>query len=110
MLFVPGKEPDRAIDPGTGIPAGIGLVRVAGDHKELIFALYEPWIQVDIKICIAIRAESGFLTVDPDFRIMIDALEFQRKLLFTKRLRKDKRLPVFVIPALEISNIAFPKA
>ena len=102
----------RAIDAGTGVPAGIGLVGIAGNDLNGVFPGMEKAIQLHIKIGVAVRAESGLLAVDEHLCLAVYALKFQH-IVPGKLLRGH--IPFFcidIVPSLKPADIqsAFGKS
>ena len=78
-----GRSPQlhRAVDARAGIPPGIGLIRIPGDHLNGVFTGAQEGIQLHIEIGIAIRAEGSFLSIDEHLRLPINTLKFQDMIL-----------------------------
>ena len=106
VLPLPHPQPHGAVDAGAGIPPGVGLVGVAGNHRQLVFPLPEPGVQVHVKVGVAIGAVSGLLAVEPHLGIAVHALKFQGEVLVPQRFGQGEHLAVFVVPAGEPGHIA----
>ena len=102
----------RAIDASAGVPAGIGLVGIAGNDLNGVFPGMEKAIQLHIKIGVAIGAESGLFAVHKYFRLAVYTLKFQH-IVPGKLLRGH--IPFFcidIVPPLKPADIqsAFGKS
>ena len=110
MLLSGGPEPDRAEDARAGIPAGIGLVGVAGDDQQLVLPFLQGAVQLRVEIGVAVGPGGDLLSVEPDLGVVIHALEFQDQLLPGQVLRQGKELAIFVVAALEPADVALAQA
>ena len=77
VLLVTCPEVYRTVDACSGIPAAVWLIRISCDHTDLIlcFIFQKPFC-IYIKICIAIRSVRCFRSININFRIVINTLEF----------------------------------
>ena len=110
MLFRAGPEPDRTENAGAGIPAGVGLICVAGNDPQLIFALAQGAVQRHIEIGIAVGALGNLLTVEIDLGVMVNAFKLQSQCLSLLLVCERKSFPVFIVAAFKPADIALAKA
>ena len=104
-------EPDRPVDPGTGIPAAVGLVGIEGLYKDLIlFAVPEIFRSVHIEIGVPVRSLTGPDAIDIHFSVMINALELQDLCLALIFRRHIYDFAVFVIIPRIVTDIPLPDA
>ncbi len=96
---------DRAVDAGAGVPAGVGLVGVAGDDLDGVLALAQIFVAVHIEIGVAIGAEGRLLPVDADLRLAVDALELQHRVAPRFRGGEGKAFGIQVIEALKPAHV-----
>ena len=102
----------RAIDASAGVPAGIGLVGVAGNDLNGVFTGMNEAIQLHIKIGVAIGAESGLFAVHEYLSLAVYALKFQHIVLGKLLLGHIPFFCIDVVPSLKPADIqsAFGKS
>jgi len=77
MQFIGNCQPGVPVDPGAGIPAAIRLVGIVDSHRHHIFAAkIQVRGDVVIKTDVAVRPLSEVSPVNPDFAVLVDAVEF----------------------------------
>ena len=77
VLLIACPKIYRTIDAGSGVPAAVWLIRISCDHTDLILCLiFQKPFCIYIKICITIRSVCCFCSININFRIVINTLEF----------------------------------
>ena len=74
----PGPEPDRAVDPRTGIPAGIRLIEILAVDPDHVFPVDQERVRVDEEGQVTICCPTGKPVVEIDPRIFIHAFKLQQ--------------------------------
>ena len=101
VCFRAHPQGDRAVDARAGIPAAVGLVGVAGDHLQHVFGVKVQLPgQVCLEVGVAVGVERQLLAVEPDFGVVVHALEFQHKGLALQGCIRGEAFFVKVIIAL----------
>ena len=72
---VGGDEADLAVDAGSGVPAGGGLLRVVDADGDDVFAGVEVVGEVVVEADVAVGAVAEELSVDVDVGVGHDAVE-----------------------------------
>ena len=101
MLFPRRPQLDRTVQSRAGIPPAVGLIGVASNHPQFVIPCAQKRRTIHIKIGIPVGTERRLLAVQPDLRVVIDALKFQnmriRQLVFS---HSQGALILIVIPLI----------
>ena len=105
-MFLPAcPEPYRAVNACAGIPTGVRLVSIAGNHGKFIFTGFQMRLKVYIKIGISIGTGGNLCAVEKHLGIMVNALKLQNEFLSIQLSGDRKHLFIFVIPAFKPAYI-----
>ena len=77
MCLRPIPQLYRAVDTGSGVPPGIGLIRVSRDYFQGVLSRVNQAVQLHIEICVAVGTEHGFFPVDENLGLAVDPLKLQ---------------------------------
>ena len=101
--IVPLRRPqlDRAVNARPGVPAGIGLVGIAGnDLQHRLLPGGQPSGEVYIKIGVPVGPEGQLFSVQPDLGVVIDPLKLQNSGFRRQGLVRSEPLSILVVIAL----------
>ena len=96
-------EPHWAVDTGTGIPAGVGQLRVVRCDGERIFSADGQILQFYKEAGVAVGVEGQLFAVQGDRGVLVDTLEFHKDILVSPLRRSGKGFFICVYPAREIA-------
>ena len=106
VLFGQNVEPHRAVDTRAGVPAGVGLVGVAGDDPDMILTVCSKQaVQSHEKAGVASGLKGGLAVVDKDLRIPVYALKLQKHGPVRPLRRDVEGLLVDVVIALKPASV-----
>ena len=78
-LRITNVEPHGAVDTGTGIPPGIGNLRIIGNHgKGILFAAVQ--FQRQRKAGVSVAVSTDFFAVQGDGAVSVDTFKFNQNL------------------------------
>ena len=109
MLPIRRPQDNRPVNARAGVPAGVGLVGVAGDDLQGIF-LPRPQLprQLHIEVGVAVGPESQLFPVEPHLGVVVHALKLQHSALIRQRSVRRKNLGVEIVPPLVPAGIDTP--
>src|SRR4030095_5448478 len=87
-------QPEVAVDPAAGVPAGVRLLRVVDPHGHHVYTGHQLTGDVVGKAAVAAGPPPEGDAVDPDAVVHVDAVEPQPGALTTGACGQAKRLAV----------------
>ena len=104
--LITNMQPNRAVNTGTGIPAGVGQLGIIGHHGQDIFLAVFQILQRQPKAGIAIAVATDFFAVQRNSAIFVDTLKFDQHLLICPFGRHCEGLFISINAAGEIAMTA----
>lgn len=110
VFFSARPEPYGTIDARARIPSAVGLIGVACNDSDLIFAAMDKTAQRDIKPHIAVRMFRRLPAVDVYFGVAIYPFKFNEICLIGNIIGQRERLDVFIVISLKPAGIHAARA